>query len=73
MMYFVGIGAYKGHFENGNLEGVGRFDYQNGSIYEGNWRENKKNGHGRLIESDGRSMYNGEWENDQKNGRGTFI
>ncbi len=72
-MFFLGVGTYKGFFNNGNLQGMGRFDYQNGSIYDGDWRDNKKHGRGRMIEGDGRSIYNGEWENDLKHGRGTFI
>ena len=72
-MFFIEIGIYKGHFLNGNLEGLGRFDFQNGSIYEGDWRENKRHGKGRLIEADGRTLYNGQWDNDTKHGFGTFI
>jgi hypothetical protein len=72
-MFFVGIGTYKGSFSNGNLEGLGQFQYLNGSIYEGEWRENKKHGRGKFIEADGRIIYNGDWENDYKHGRGTFY
>jgi len=63
-MLFVGIGTYKGMFEGGNLNGKGRFEYLDGSIYEGMWKDNKKHGQGQMIESDGLSIYNGEWLND---------
>jgi hypothetical protein len=71
-MFFVGIGTYKGFFKRGNLEGIGRFDYLDGSIYEGDWRENRKHGKGRLIEVDGFTIYTGEWDNDIKHGKGIF-
>ena len=63
-MYFVGIGTYKGSFIGGNLEGFGRFEYHDGSVYEGDWLQNKRNGKGRFIEADEASVYNGDWEND---------
>ena len=63
-MLFVGIGTYKGSFSGGNLQGIGRFEYHDGSIYEGDWHENKKHGRGKLIEADGFTVYNGSWESD---------
>jgi len=71
-MFFVGIGTYKGCFSQGNLEGIGRFEYLNGALYDGDWKENKKQGKGKLIEANGNCIYNGDWENDMKNGKGTY-
>ena len=73
LMFFLGVGTYKGSFSNGQIEGTGRFDYQNGAIYEGDWRDNRKHGIGKWIDTDRLSLYDGEWENDQKHGRGAFI
>lgn len=72
-MFFVGIGTYKGSFSQGNLQGIGRFEYLNGSVYIGDWKENRKNGKGQLIEPDGRTVFNGDWDNDYKHGKGTFL
>jgi len=72
-MYFVGIGTYKGNFVGGNLEGLGRFDYLDGSYYDGDWKDNKKHGRGKLIEGGGDTIYNGDWEYDEKHGRGIFL
>jgi hypothetical protein len=72
-MFFVGIGTYKGFFKSGNLDGIGNFEYLNGSVYEGDWKENRKHGRGQFIETDGRTVHVGEWENDYKHGKGTFI
>ena len=38
-MTFVGIGIYKGCFSGGNLEGIGRFEYLDGSVFDGDWKE----------------------------------
>lgn len=72
-MLFVGIGVYKGQFVGGSLEGKGRFEYHDGSVYEGWMKEDKKHGFGRMTEPDGVSFYNGEWKNDFKNGRGVMV
>lgn len=72
-MSFAGIGNYKGCFNCGNLEGIGRFEYLDGSIYDGDWKDNKKHGRGKLLEQEGDVVYNGDWENDKKHGRGTFF
>jgi len=72
-MLFVGIGTYKGNFVAGNLEGKGRFDYQDGSYYEGEFKEDRKQGKGIFVEADGATVYNGGWFNDLKHGKGTII
>lgn len=63
-MLFVGIGTYKGNFSGGNLYGQGKFEYFDGSSYEGDWRENKKLGQGIFTEADRITVYNGAWLND---------
>ena len=72
-MFFVGIGTYIGSFFDGNLQGKGRFEYIDGSVYEGDWRSNKKHGVGKYMEPDGIAEYIGEWRNDMKHGKGTFT
>lgn len=37
------------------------------SRYEGNWRNDKANGKGKLIHADG-DVYDGEWKNDKAEG-----
>jgi hypothetical protein len=36
-------------------------------VYEGEWKDNKRNGRGKLIFSNG-GVYDGEWLNDKRNG-----
>ena len=42
-----------------------------GAVYEGEWKDNKRNGHGTYKWSNG-DVYEGEWKNNQPNGKGTF-
>lgn len=46
---YVGIGIYKGNFENGVRDGMGTFVWNDGSEYNGNWNEDKIEGEGKLI------------------------
>ncbi|CAD8122781.1 unnamed protein product [Paramecium sonneborni] len=65
-------------------EGTGRFEYQDGTVYEGQWKliEGKKvkHGKGRIViasslstDNDLKEEYNGEFENDQMCGEGVYI
>ena len=46
--------------------------YYNGDVYEGEWKDDKKNGQGIYRFSDGR-VYEGEWKDDNRNGLGTMT
>jgi len=50
--------------------GKGKITYSN-SIYVGECKNGKREGHGILTFSDGEN-YDGQWENDKKNGTGIF-
>jgi formylglycine-generating enzyme required for sulfatase activity len=52
--------------------GQGTYTYPDGSIYVGQWKNDKFNGQGTFSYSDG-SVYTGQWENSQRNGQGTFT
>lgn len=64
-------------------EGSGKFEYINGTSYEGDWKLfnsiKMKHGKGRIIhgnsnsDSHGNEVYEGEWEQDLMHGQGTFI
>lgn len=43
--------------------------YKDGSVYKGDWHNDKRAGKGEMTYSDG-SVYTGEWKNDKKNGSG---
>jgi hypothetical protein len=57
---------YKGKFVNGYPEGMGRADYRNGTVYDGQWEKGQKNGKGTLyINMNGKVIEkHGIWQND---------
>lgn len=40
---------YEGYKLNGKRHGKGKFTFEDGSIYDGMWKENKMNGFGTLF------------------------
>ncbi|CDW75236.1 UNKNOWN [Stylonychia lemnae] len=42
-------------------------------LYNGDFQEGKRHGHGQYISSDQLIQYDGEWEEDKREGRGTLI
>lgn len=57
---------------NSVRHGNGTQKFSNGSIYEGEWKNNQANGKGRLTFKNG-DYYDGEWVNNQAEGHGTFV
>ncbi len=58
-----GIDYYKGSFSKGLPSGKGLYRWNDGSYYEGEWKDGKKDGKGKLVQ-DG-SEITGFWENDE--------
>ena len=44
----------------------------NGSIYEGDWLNNKQHGHGKKTYKDG-NVYEGDWKKGKRHGKGKLI
>ena len=55
------------------MEGKGIFYCSNGEKYEGDWKNNKRDGKGEYFLKDGIKIYEGDWKNDKFNGRGIFY
>lgn len=53
-------------------EGIGTQYWNDGTVYEGFWANDKANGKGRMVHANG-DVYEGNWENDRACGRGVFI
>jgi hypothetical protein len=53
-------------------EGKGSQLWPDGSLYEGDWKENSAWGLGKLTNKDG-SYYEGQWMNNHANGIGVFV
>ena len=57
----------------GFRNGTGTYYYKEGGYYEGNWRDNKMNGHGKLYYETGSLAYDGLWYKDEFHGRGKIY
>lgn len=49
------------------------FDYIDGSYYEGNWKNCRMHGKGKLIQADGFTIYEGQFQKGLKHGMGTLT
>ena len=74
---------YKKQFDNGDIyegctdvegrfNGKGKYTWANGSYYDGDWVNNKKQGSGEYKFIDG-SLFSGNWINDKRDGFGKLI
>lgn len=64
---------YEGYKLQGLRHGYGKFFYQDGGMYDGDWRHNKMEGYGKLYYQSGKPAYEGEWRNDQFMGQGVLF
>ena len=55
----------------GIKDGEGRYEGEDGSVYEGEFRRNRFHGHGKVTYRDG-SCYEGRWRRGLKHGRGEY-
>lgn len=53
--------------------GHGKFFYQDGGMYDGEWYQNKMNGYGKLFYQSGKLAYDGYWKADQFTGSGVLY
>jgi hypothetical protein len=53
--------------------GFGKFFYQDGGLYEGEWKDNKMNGKGILSYASGHPAYDGQWNEDKFEGFGILY
>jgi hypothetical protein len=64
--------GYVGVRKDDKMHGKGKYTYADGSVYEGEWRNNMKNGKGKYISVSG-SVYEGEWKDDKMHGKGKYT
>eukprot|EP01036_Dinobryon_divergens_P022288 gene22288-30531_t len=66
-----GVGYVGNLDKSGQKHGIGRFIYENGDEYEGEWANDKKHGKGiyRMVNGD---VFEGEFKDGQRCGRGTY-
>ena len=49
---------------------MGKFYYQDGAYFDGEWKDDKMHGWGRLYYENGQIAYEGYWVNDEFHGHG---
>ena len=65
--------TYDGDWEMGNIHGKGKIKWDNGNVFEGQFKENHMDGFGYMIWFDIFEKYFGNWKNDKQNGNGVHI
>jgi hypothetical protein len=55
----------KGHWNDGELNGLGTFLWANGDRYEGNFENSSRSGQGTFFYNNG-DIYTGQWKMDKK-------
>lgn len=70
---FMG-GSYTGQInpETKMPEGRGQMYYNDGSVYDGSWKNGQRDGDG-VMDYKGGDTYDGEWKNDKRDGYGTYT
>ena len=63
--YSCGKVSHKGFWNNGIIEGYGHHWYPNGTMYKGEWKDNKPNGYGASYKADKTINQEGKWINGQ--------
>ena len=68
----IGGGVYQGQMKGGNIEGIGKFIFNDKRRYEGEFVNNKMEGLGILYFPDGK-IFVGNFKDDLQNGFGVFY
>lgn len=61
-------GYFEGIFENNRKKGYGVFTWNNGSRYEGEYKDDLRNGFGEFFGTKGVSKFKGFWQHDKPYG-----
>ena len=70
----VGDTVYEGEFRAGLRNGYGVQTTADSVRYEGQWRDDKRHGRGKLTwGNDGANCYDGTWADDRQEGTGVLI
>ena len=64
---------YIGDFINNKIEGIGKFIWEDGNYYIGEWKNNMKHGKGAIYYKNGTIKYEGDFINGKFEGNGIYI
>lgn len=59
-------GVYNGFIFKRNRHNQGTMQYADGHVYKGQWKEDMRDGTGKLTDSNGNTEYHGEWFQDNR-------
>lgn len=65
LYYKDGTIKYEGDFIEGKFEGTGKYTFESGNYYIGEWSDNKMNGIGKYYNKDGTVKHDGHFRNDK--------
>ena len=71
--YKIGSIKYEGDVFNDKFEGKGKYIYEDGNYYIGEWLNGKKHGKGIEYYKNGSIKYEGIFVNDESEGKGKYI
>jgi len=66
------LGTYYGEIKYEKKHGLGLMRYNDGSVYEGMWKDGFQDGYGKFTFTNG-SVYEGEWKDGFQDGYGKFT
>ena len=64
--------CYEGSWKDGNMEGEGKYVFEDGSIFKGSFKSNFQHGKGQATYHCG-TIYIGEWQNGYPHGKGRVV
>ena len=71
--YKNGSIKYEGDFVNGKFEGNGKYIWEKGEYYIGQWKNELRHGKGIEYYKNGSIKYEGDFVNDKFEGNGKYI
>lgn len=66
-------GNFSGILKEGVRDGVGKLEWSNGDVYEGDFKNGLRHGKGTMVELNGKRKYEGTWVLSQKEGKGVEM
>lgn len=63
---------FKGNFVDGQMNGIGKRRFENGSVYHGEFLKGKMHGMGKIVFKNG-DVYQGSFVNDSMSGQGEYV
>lgn len=70
---WLGRAFYEGQWKNSEYHGTGHLIETNGDEYTGEFRDGRRHGWGKVIQSTTGDIYEGTWEDSKMHGKGKLV